>query len=78
MAFFIFDFQFSIAAAAAQKQLRPFLPETRPCGQIDPDLLTHEPECLPRSRTECRLINKERTAALMQQFAIAQTSGDTL
>src|SRR5438046_7505002 len=62
--FWNLDFRFSIAGAPAQKQLRPSLPETRSCGQIDPGLASDQPECLPRSRTKCRLIKKERIAVV--------------
>src|SRR6266581_6429786 len=55
-----------LLAAPAQKQFRPFLPETCPCGQIDASLASHQPERLPRNRTECRLIDKKRSATSIE------------
>ena len=79
MAFFIFDFRFSIfdRCAPAQKQFGPLLPETRACRQIDMSLLSDLPKRFPRSRTECCFVQKEGPP-LLEQLATstaAHTSG---
>src|SRR6185295_945045 len=66
--FWILDFGFSIAAAPAQKQLRPLLPKTRACRQIDMSLLSDLPKRFPRSRTECCFVQEERTATVGRFF----------
>src|SRR4029079_11808112 len=67
----VFDFRFSVAAAPAQKQFRPLLPKTRACRQIDMSLLSDLPKRFLRSGAECRFVQEERAAALLDHFLVA-------
>src|SRR5918996_3130228 len=58
--FSIFDFRSSFAAAPAQKQLRPLLPKTRACRQIDVSISSDLTKRFSRSRTECCFVQEER------------------
>src|SRR5262249_26025198 len=62
---------FRLLAVPAQKQLRPSLPKTRACRQIDMSFLGDSPERLLRSRAECCFVQEKRVAELLDQFLIA-------